>query len=137
MVQCYYWSSLLKLSCATVIQPKWDFERNGEAYIDHFRDVYKSNHKCLSWLFSRDTLIIPLVSAVNKLNNWYGFIIALSGCYLDIWVTYRWPGSHNLYKLLYEVNQPTFIEVLKCTYNQTDDESFNLWDTSNVPLFKF
>ena len=27
-------------------------------------------------------------------------------------------------------SQPTFIEVLICTYNQLHDACFNLWDTS-------
>ena len=30
--------------------------------------------------------------------------------------------------------KPTYIEVLKCTYNQTDDEYFNLWDTTTLTL---
>ena len=30
-----------------------------------------------------------------------------------------------------------FIEVLICIYNLTDDETFNLWDTSNLILGDF
>ena len=33
--------------------------------------------------------------------------------------------------------QPTCIRVLVCINNQTDDESFNLWDTFNLTFALF
>ena len=34
-------------------------------------------------------------------------------------------------KLLLRLEQPTCIKVLICSYNLTNDETFNLWDTLN------
>ena len=38
-----------------------------------------------------------------------------------------------------EINKITGTDkhLYKCIYNQTDDESFNLCDTSNLPIVKF
>ena len=38
--------------------------------------------------------------------------------------------------MAYTNNEVDYTEVLKCTYNQSEDGSFNLWDTSSLPLVK-
>ena len=40
-------------------------------------------------------------------------------------------------RLALTLYQPTYREVLICIYNLTDDETFNLWDTSNLILVTF
>ena len=59
---------------------------------------------------------------------------------LNFWVVSWWPRSPTLWKHwgwhLY-CRQPTLTEVSICIYNLTDDEIFELWDSSNLVFATF
>ena len=40
-------------------------------------------------------------------------------------------------RLTFMLQHPTFIEVSICIYNLTDDETFELWDSSNLIFATF
>ena len=52
-------------------------------------------------------------------------------------VVARKPYLIQTLKLTLVLSQPTYTEVLLCIYNLTDDEIFNLWDTTNLILGTF